>query len=345
MKNHAENVFASTREEDARFDIDLFHPLYVDEMGHHHGGISPEYDAAVARADSEITALLDRLDLEHTNVILTADHGHRDAGGHGGEQKELREVLACFSGPNIRRAEGRAAFDGRLTAPLMSLLAQVAFPANMRAGEDHLDDLWNLVTIDPAFEADRRAAIGKFRSENAKQLGSWLGTDDPAKQTWRALYEREGSFQWSRIMVFLLYAGGFLFYRVRNTPRDLLWLAGGLGLFWLAHHAVLGDFNYTVVNRREVFVPKAFLVAGIATAALALLHRGLKGHSPLRHRLVTAVLFVMSLNVGHICVYGWPIGFPLPPPSMRYMPFMFAFAQVTLAVAMALTTIRRRHVA
>lgn len=342
---HAVNVFESTNEEDAKFDIDLFHPLYVDEMGHFHGGKSPEYTAAVKRVDGEINALLDRLDFERDAVILTADHGHRDIGGHGGEQREIREVLACFAGAGLRHAAPNSPetryFDGRVTAPLMSVLMGVPFPENMRAGkgEDHIDDIWSIVTVDPAYEQNRRAAIERVRSENARQIAQWLGSPGGDGVTWTALYAHERFDQRIRTVVVAAIALGFLILRTRRAPRDLLWLAGALGAFWLAHHAVLGDFNFTVINRKAYFVPRGFVIAILATLVAVGINRALErkdkasANAVLARRLLTALVLVMITAFGHIWVYGWPLGFPLPEPFFRYLPFILSFLQAVLAVA------------
>jgi hypothetical protein len=115
LETHAANVFDEAH--GALLDVNVFHPLYVDENAHHHGAASSEYAAAVARVDGEIAGLLARLDLAKDLVVLTADHGHRDAGGHGGAQPEIRDVLICFAGRGVARRSDRAAFDGRSTAP------------------------------------------------------------------------------------------------------------------------------------------------------------------------------------------------------------------------------------
>lgn len=343
-ESHDANVFAN-RAETAQnhFDIELFHPLYVDEMGHLHGANSREYAAAVARVDIEIGGLLDVLDLDRDDVILTADHGHRAEGGHGGEQADIREVLACFAGPHIvpggipASSGALKPLDGRLTAPLLSLLAGVPFPADMRAGEDHLDDLWDIVHTEPAFEADRRAAIAHFREENTRRLDTWLGHTN-AK--WSDLYARERHAQWLRIALVASLALALLFWRVRRTPRDLIWLAATLLTFWLVHHLVLGDFDYTVVNRRAAFVPRAFAIALTAAIAAAGVHRVVRG-ATLEARLTLALGLALLANFGHVFVYGWPLGFPLPPQPMRYFPFIGAFAQVAFALVLAVAIAAR----
>jgi hypothetical protein len=35
------------------------------------------------------------------------------------------------------------------------------------------------------------------------------------------------------------------------------------------------------------------------------------------------------VNLAHVVVYGWPLGFPLPPQPARYFPF---FGAISLAV-------------
>lgn len=336
------NVFASSPEDDARFDVDLYHPDYVDEAGHAYGASSPEYTAAVARADREISGLLDRLDLARDDVILTSDHGHRAEGGHGGAQPELREVLACFGGPDVKRRVGTTAgappFDGRLTAAVLSLFARVPFPAHMRAVEDHLDDVWDVVQVDAAFETDRRRAIARFRETSSQQLGAWLG-HEPA--TWTSLYARERRAQTNRLAIAGLLVVALVAFRSRRSPRDLAWLVGTVLAFWIAHRLVLGDLDFTVINRRQGYIPRALFSALLAIGASVGLHRWSRGGS-LASRLLLAVLLAVSLNVAHVLVYGWPLGFPLPSAPERYLPFYLAFAQTTLAVAYLVVRARER---
>src|SRR4051812_23294960 len=68
----------------------VVHLCGVDEAGHAHGARSPEYAAAAAAADGLTAALTDAWGWPRTDVAVTADHGHRDRGGHGGEEPEVR---------------------------------------------------------------------------------------------------------------------------------------------------------------------------------------------------------------------------------------------------------------
>lgn len=82
------------------------HVLRIDEAGHALGSASPAYAAAVASADALLLRLRAVAAPDTTWVVL-ADHGHRPAGGHGGEEAEIRVVRACITGPGITAADHR----------------------------------------------------------------------------------------------------------------------------------------------------------------------------------------------------------------------------------------------
>ena len=335
---HEENIF----EGGELLDFNLFHPLYVDDAGHHHGAASLAYADAVARADREVMALLAKLDLARDLVVFTADHGHTAEGGHGGAQPEIREVLACFAGVNVARRADRAPFDGRSTAPALALLTGLRFPRHMRAGEDNLDALWELAHFadtDRPYAQDRRAAIDRFREANRGALERWLG-DVPG--TWSRLYAREAGAQTRRRIIAsalaaLFFAARLAERRRRHAPvgatATFAWVAFSAVALWVAHRLVLGEFDFTVINLRETYVPGAFAAAGFGVSASIAAHRVLVRRAErLGADLVTLVGLILLVNLGHVFVYGWPLGFPLPSAAARYFPFFGAFVLVVYGV-------------
>jgi hypothetical protein len=325
-------------------DVNLFHPLYVDEAGHHHGGASPEYAAAVQRADREIARLLARLDLERDLVVLTADHGHRDEGGHGGAQPVIANVLLCFAGPNVVHTNERRAFDGRSTAGALAVLLGIRFPRHMRAIEDGLDAIWEIVRTDdpglgPAYVADRRAAISKFRETNRVALEQWFGG---GPGTWSRFYAHEEHtrlWRWAFVAAALGVVLGVRIGSIHRRGSGRAALSSGLWLalvpltLWLVHQAVLGDLDYTVINLKARYVPRAFLVTFVSALAGIGVHRFAFGRSgSLVRDLMTAAVMLVVADLGHILVYGWPIGFPLPSAAARYFPFFGSIAAVGYAI-------------
>ncbi len=363
-ESHDDNVF----EGKSLLDLNLFHPLYVDAAGHARGAASPEYAAAVARADREIAGLLAKLDLTRDLVVLTADHGHRAAGGHGGSQPEIREVLLCFAGLHVAKRSDRAPFDGRSTAAALALLLDVPFPKHMRAVEDNLDAIWEVATFEEAdarFVAERRAALARFRDTNRKALEGWLG-GGPA--TWSRLEARERQTQHVRALVMLGLTLFFLVARLGAARRrdeiaakaagaklsmratraaaftTLTWLASATMLTWLVHRAILGEFDFTVINVKSSFVPRALAIVAIAAVAVSFVHlRIVRSYQRLAFDMLTLVGLLAVVNLGHVFVFGWPLGFPLPSAEARYFPFFGALALLGYAVAAVTTVLLARR--
>jgi predicted AlkP superfamily pyrophosphatase or phosphodiesterase len=80
----------------------------VDEVGHAHGTLSPEYAAAIAVVDRQVGQVLEGLrrrptyDAEDWLVLVSTDHGRRDDGGHGGDSEAERTIFLLMSGPSVR---------------------------------------------------------------------------------------------------------------------------------------------------------------------------------------------------------------------------------------------------
>ena len=83
------------------------HLVGPDSAGHKYGRDSREFEAAAAAADK---ALGDLVAIDAANHgprslwLVLADHGHRAAGGHGGEERDLRLVRACVAGAGVTSA-------------------------------------------------------------------------------------------------------------------------------------------------------------------------------------------------------------------------------------------------
>jgi hypothetical protein len=74
------------------------HILRVDTAGHKHG-LGAEYKTVAVEADA-ILAKLVAADLTARWFVLS-DHGHVAPGGHGGEERDVRQVQSCIAGPGI----------------------------------------------------------------------------------------------------------------------------------------------------------------------------------------------------------------------------------------------------
>ncbi|MBU4556005.1 MAG: alkaline phosphatase family protein, partial [Actinobacteria bacterium] len=72
----------------------LIHLPDADESAHAYGAASEEYAATTKRMDADISRLIGGLQDDRTIFVITADHGHLAAGGHGGWESEVTHVPA-----------------------------------------------------------------------------------------------------------------------------------------------------------------------------------------------------------------------------------------------------------
>ncbi len=151
--------------------------LDVDRAGHA-SGIGPAYRTAAAEVDAMLRAALGALDLAHTTVIVTADHGHVAPGGHGGTEREVSHVALILAGAGI--APGAQVRDARLIDVAPTVAALLGIPAPGHAEGRALTEALRLAPE----AAARRAVFDRLRAaELALQIAAAHG--DRAPSPWR----------------------------------------------------------------------------------------------------------------------------------------------------------------
>lgn len=84
----------------------LVHIDQVDHAGHHQGGpASPNWDKAARRADALVARILAAMDLQQDVIFICSDHGHIDAGGHGGQEQVVRTEPFILTGKGIKQGD------------------------------------------------------------------------------------------------------------------------------------------------------------------------------------------------------------------------------------------------
>jgi hypothetical protein len=333
-------------------DLMLIHPLYVDEAGHQGGAASAGYRQAVARADREIAGLITTLDLTRDLLVVTADHGHTLRGGHGGEQPRVTHVLTCYAGPGVRRSTELGEMHSTSVAPSLALLLGLRFPAHMRAGlrgseaDDDLDVLWRLTdaaAFPAEYMADRRQAVARFREENRDRLLRWSG----GESSWSGFYEQHRQAQRRRELLALAVALALLGLLARYPVRPgrpagagpivrdaLLCVAWVLAIYlalYLLTVALRGSFDATAVNQKGPFICFGLELSAAVLTGAGLLHLWLRRSlAVLRADALTLIVVTLTLSLGHPAVFGWHLGFPIPPSEFIYFPYFAALFLFTL---------------
>jgi len=113
-----------TEEYDPRFV--LVHLPDLDDAGHAAGGVSEHYSEVASRIDDDLRRLVDALQDGRTAFVICADHGHVDAGGHGGPEPEVVRAPAVFAGYGV--AQGSAEVAQEDIAPTVAALLGTPTP-------------------------------------------------------------------------------------------------------------------------------------------------------------------------------------------------------------------------
>ncbi|MEU2510144.1 alkaline phosphatase family protein [Streptomyces sp. NPDC007863] len=106
----------------------------VDHAGHSQGAASQAYLDAIHGVDSRVgeivTAVRSRTTYasEDWLIIVTTDHGHTDAGGHGGSSWPERQTFVIATGGTT--TPGSVRYDVKLTDVAASALAHLGIPIN-----------------------------------------------------------------------------------------------------------------------------------------------------------------------------------------------------------------------
>jgi len=105
----------------------VIHLPDADETAHDFGAGSEEYEAVTRRMDSDLSRLISGMQDDRTIFVISADHGHIAAGGHGGWESEVTQVPAVFAGPGT--VLGKGEIDQTDIAPTVAAMLGMRIPA------------------------------------------------------------------------------------------------------------------------------------------------------------------------------------------------------------------------
>ena len=336
----------------------LIHIDQVDYAGHHQGGpISPNWNAAAARADKLLQQIAATLDFSRDTLVVFSDHGQIDRGGHGGQDPItlLEPFIMTGAGvvpgsyPDVQMVD---------VAPTAGLLLGTNVPAS---NEGH--PLTNMLTV----PADELASLqSALQSQQGKLLASYLAAiDAPARAAQgadvvsatqsvidAARADRLGRERAVRFVVVILLAlipAVVLFLR---KEKQALWMLAA-ALVYVAlfnfRYAVLSGRTYSlssvssqmdIVMYTAITGAVAFVCAWLGLALINDYY--LKG--PLRAArlslgLVLMTIYVLSLPILlNVAMNGILVGWTLPDFATMFVGFLSIIqCLVVAAVGLILT--------
>lgn len=202
----------------------------VDAAGHAKGGASQDYRTAAELADHALSRALGRVDLTQDTILVTADHGHTNRGGHGGVEPEVLTVPLIAAGAGIK--PGASADDAHLVdlAPTVATLLGIPAP-----GHGLGRTLTELLQLDPSVR-DARAAADQARLASTKNtVARATAAAAVARQERRAL--RLGFVGGSFVVALM---GAVLLIRRRLLILDWRVLLVSVPAFFVVYYAMIG---------------------------------------------------------------------------------------------------------
>ncbi|MFE3264242.1 alkaline phosphatase family protein [Streptomyces sp. NPDC059215] len=112
----------------------------VDHAGHTYGAASQQYLDAVHGVDTQVGQLVAAVKARATYasenwlIMVTADHGHTDAGGHGGSSRPERQTFMIATGPTL--TAGSVRHDVKMPDIAASALAHLGIAIDPAWGLD-----------------------------------------------------------------------------------------------------------------------------------------------------------------------------------------------------------------
>lgn len=275
------------------FDLHVVLISVVDNAGHREGADSDDYRAAVQVADRTLRRVAPKFDLDRDAVIVIADHGHTDSGGHGGIEPEVVTVPLVMAGAGIRA--GAVPRDARLidVAPTVAALLGMPAPGHglgrtlietLTLSPDHAAarqwaDAGRLATTEKVVRESRASTLLQelsHRSERLLAVGAngaalillawWLHRRRGVRFSWRALLFGVPAF-------FVVYYATIAALGQRFSP-SFLPATGHMalelfryGLIGVAVHVVVG---WLVLRKRHSLADRLALANGNALVGFGL---------------------------------------------------------------------------
>jgi hypothetical protein len=230
----------------------------VDDAGHAHGAASEAYAAAVAWADAMLDRLLRRIDLQRQTVIVVADHGHIDAGGHGGLEPEVMTVPLVMAGAGIR--PGAPLVRAQIIDVAPTVCALLGLPMPRHALGLALVEALNLEIAER--DEIRRADVGRIAAITARMAVVRAAAEGEA---WATRITRGGL---ALFVLAVLIAMTVWAARRRIVLIDLRVLLVAVPAFPLTFYAMVLSFEQqltpSMIPAAGTLAPQLFAYGGLA---------------------------------------------------------------------------------
>lgn len=231
----------------------LIHLDQVDYAGHHEGGAkAPAWNQAASRCDDDLAQIAATLDFSKDTLLVISDHGHIDAGGHGGQDPIVLQEPFVLVGAGVKPGE-----YGDLNmvdvSPTLAALLGTRLPASaqgeVRTAMLNLDSSV-LSNLDSATRSQQTQLVTAYttairRPIEANQIPTGSDVSQYQQLMSAQRLARETSERIPRFLLVLAVLALFVFWLVKNKKNGIAaWIIGALAF------ALLFNFRYGMWDRR-----------------------------------------------------------------------------------------------
>jgi hypothetical protein len=327
----------------------LVHLPDVDNTGHELG-VGPEYRRAAERADAVIARILDEAGTDAT-VILTSDHGHIDAGGHGGPEDIVTTTPLVLAGRGtVIGATGEVSQAD--VAPTVAALLGLSRPTHATGVV-----LEGLLDVSQAQRDQIREAHAQVEEEFFGRAAGVLGANAHDASSFERVQEektrRSALIRFPLTVLTLVAVSILVVFATRRLHGGAL-LAGvvAFAAVWAGIFFGRGlTFSFSQFNTeaqiegfllaRTIDSVVAAVIAGLVTGLIAGRRRAEGWFS---HGVGLAAWIMLSLGAvvgAFVVVYGWGFEWNLPNLTAAFAEYLALLAMLGVgagAVLVALVT-------
>ncbi len=255
----------------------LIHLDQVDYAGHNEGGPRDQrWLEAAARVDQYVDMSLSRIDLNQDLLIITSDHGHILAGGHGGKDPDtLSEPLILIGkGVNPGEYSGVKMVDIPVTiAALLGARLPASSQGRVLTEIVNLDEqvLSNLPAIQNLQQKTLLSAYARAVGEtlDSRSIDGLQSVDDYQQAIEKIQQSKLNRERLGRAIPILLLLAGLVWLVIRLGQRRAVRLLAVTAAYWaifLFRHAVADQipFSFSSISSSDSFVFYVITTTGAA---------------------------------------------------------------------------------
>lgn len=332
----------------------LIHIEQVDYAGHHQGGPrDPRWNAAASRADQLIQQIVSAMDLKTDTVAVFSDHGHIDAGGHGGQEKIVRMEPFILTGAGVKPG-AYGDVDQADIAPTLAVLLGTNIPA---AAQGHA--LAEMLTLsDAQLAVLTQASIAQQQTlyeayAKAMKVAPVQIQTDPSHYPVTVYQSAMESIKNDRLnrerlprfilaIIIALIPAFFLF---KNRGKAVPWLLLGAAVYLVVfhvHYALIQRRTYSlssvassddIINTTAIDAAIAFVIAWLVIMFVLRLYSKKPLQAANTHIAFTwTLLYIVALPILWSFAYnGALVTWTLPDMGSAFMMFLSILQALILA--------------